>query len=142
MPNGRRIEFYDYRYPSRGKPPCTDPEIIAFLDGKLGRKITVETDPDSILVDPQAVPPDCEKAHLEKALKNLIRQGYNVNPKFLKTDEDEPERPQLPARTFIRSAKKSELQEVIDKFGWDIDKDQKVPELKDAILATIEELSD
>jgi hypothetical protein len=144
LPDGRVIRFYGFRYPPKNEPACTDRAIIEAIESKpgFGTVIREEVDPDEILINPQAVPDDCEAEHLKKAAVFLKNKGFNINPKLLADGEKPPEAPQLPAKTTVNTSKKAELQAMIDKFGWDIDKDQKVTELKEAILAEIEELSD
>lgn len=144
LPGGQKIHWYGFRYPQKGQPACTDKEIIAGIEGKphFGQLFWEEKDPNEILINPEAVPPDCEAAHLQAAARKLVSMGINVNPKLLATGEKEPEAPQLPAKTSVRTGKKEELQDMIERFGWDIDPDQSVKELKAAILAKIEELSD
>lgn len=144
LPDGRKIHWYGFRYPQKGHPACTDKAIIAGIESKpgFGKLFWAEQDPEEILINPEAVPPDCEAAHLQAAARKLAQMGINVNPKLLLDGEKPPEAPQLPAKTSVRTGKKDELQAMIKKFGWDIDPDQKVKELKAAILAKIEELSD
>ena len=144
LPGGQQIHWYGFRYPQKGHPACTDKAICEAIEAKpgFGKLFWEEKDPEAILINPEAVPPDCEAAHLQAAARKLTAMGINVNPKFLATGEKAPEAPQLPAKTFIRNAKKKELQAVIDKFGWEIDKNQKVPDLRAAILAKIEESSE
>jgi hypothetical protein len=144
LPDGRVIHFYGFRFPQIGLPACEDKTIIEALEAKpgFGKLFWEETDPESILINPQAVPPDCEAAHLQNAARFLAAKGINVNPKFLRGVEAKPDAPQLPAKTTVNTSKKDELQAMIDKHGWEIDKNQKVAELKEAILTKIEELSD
>lgn len=144
LAGGKAIHWHGFRYPPKDEPDCTDEEIIQAIENKpgFGHLFWEEQDPDKILINPEAVPPDCEAAHLQAAAQKLARMGINVNPKLLATGEKEPEAPQLPTKTSVRTGKKDELQAMIEKFGWDIDPTQTVPDLKKAILAKIEESSD
>jgi len=150
---GKAILWHGYRYPPKGQPACTDKEIIQAIESKkgFGQQFWEEQDPDEILINPQAVPPDCDAAHLERAAKEIVRLGMHVNPKFLKPEDEEEEAeelspeeepPQIPTKTFVNSAKGAELVAMIKKLGWDdIDTSAKVKDMKAAVKAKIEELS-
>lgn len=135
----KKIHWVGHRYPQPKDPPCEDPQIIEFIESRpgFGKKIWIEEDPKEIFINPQAVPPDTELVHLQNAARKLVTMGLHVNPKLLKQEEDE-EPPQLPSKTFVSSAKRSELEEVIDRFGWEIDKNLNVKELKSAIREQID----
>lgn len=141
---GQKIPFTDFRFPSPGQPPCTDPEILAVLDKKVaeGRGIREDINAEEIHINPKAVPEDCDTAHLQAAAKRMMELGIHVNPKLLDNGKREPEPLQLPSRTTVRTSKKEELAALIDKFGWDIDKDQKVDDLREAIFAEMGDSSE
>lgn len=146
LPGGKRILWAGYRYPPKGRPPCEDSKIINFIEAKPAFKtglIWIDKEPEDILINPAAVPEDCEAAILQKAARRLVELGKSVNPKFLMPDEEEKpeEPPQLPSKTFISTAKRSELETVIKKFGWEFDSSLNVKGLKKAVRARVEELS-
>lgn len=136
---GQTILWHGFRYPPKSGPSCTDKKIISAIESRqgFGQMFWEEVDPESILIDPQAVPDDCEAAILQKAARRLVTMGYNVNPKLLKKEEE----PQLPSKTFISTAKRSELEAMIKRFGWEIDSGLNAKDLKKAVRAKVEELS-
>lgn len=142
LPWGGVILWADYRYPPKSHRPCADARIINFIESKngFGKMFWEDKEPAEILIDPQAVPPDTELALLQKAAEKLTRMGMHVNPKLLKKPEEDEE-PQLPSLTFVRSAKRSELEDVIKRFGWEVDADLNAKDLKAAVREIVEELT-
>lgn len=150
LPDGKRILWADFRYPPRKHPPCTDDRIIDFIEAKRGfgegRKFWVDKEPAEILINPEAVPDDCEAQHLEKAAKQLVKMGVHVNPKLLldpdAEEEERPEEPpQLPSKGAINSMKRKELDAVVERFSWEFDEGLNVNDLKVAIKEKIDVLS-
>ncbi len=154
LPDGKKILWSGYRYPPKGHSPCTDDKIIDFIEAKPVFKsghIWIDKAPEDIVINPQAVPDDCEAVILEKAARRLIELGVNVNPKLIMDAEEEVEEPevveipeeppQLPIKSLISSYKRAELEDLIERFGWDMDvPNLNVTELKAAVRAKIEEL--
>jgi len=150
VPRVGRIMWADFRYPPKGHPPCTDQRIIEHIESRrgFGGRFWEEMSPDDVLIEPQAVPPDCEAAHLERAAKQLVSLGLNLNPKFLKKDEEPEEEVeaaeplQLPAKTTITTMRRGELEELIALHGWDVDLSMNVGDLKKAVREVIDAAAD
>jgi len=141
--NGSSIEFHNHLFPQARQPACTNEKIIAAIESSpsFGIRFKEVQDTEELKIKAGVVENETERQQLERAAKALIAKGFNVNPKLLVQKEEAAEAPQLPAKTIVRSMKKEELQELIEKHGWDIDQEQNVDKIKAAIISEIDAAS-
>ena len=147
---GGVIRFVNHLYPPFGKPELEDETVIAAIEGspKFGKTIKAVKNIGAPMVAPQPEHVDAELQHLQRAAAEMEKLGLNVNPKIqerideklaAKAKDEKPEL--LPTKTFVKSAKKAELIEAIEKHGWadEIDLNSHNTALREFITKKIEE---
>lgn len=140
---GGKIHFVDHFFPEVSQPPCSDKKICDFIETRpgFGNLFWVyRGDAEDLAIDPSAVPEGVDVGDMELAARKLQQLGYNVNPDLLKKEEmDLPL--ELPTLSKIHAARKDELLEMVERFGWsDINTNSNVPALKQSVISKVREL--